>query len=158
MPWRPVSRYPSSHPWQRCSLSTSMTRPSGPSSSSIETISAIEQRFVASKIEFRRLESDSSGQNMRKFVRIHSEDVAEEISEFARRLGENLPRAGNLKRIVREVGQREGDQLASAIDMGIAAHAPVASRRESREFFDELARSRRIVPRPCSSSSRLQES
>ena len=42
-----------------------------------------------------------------KVFRIHFEDIAEEIAKFARRLGQNLTRAGDLKRIVGEIWQRE---------------------------------------------------
>ena len=64
---------------------------------------------------------------MRKFVGSHSEDVTEEISQLAGSLSQNLAGAGNLKRVIREVGQRGGSSLTSAIDMGIASHAPVAN-------------------------------
>jgi len=80
---------PRATPRTKCSLRTSSTRPSGPSSSSIETSCAMEHRLVASKTEFRRLESVSSGQEHAKVRRIHSEDVAEKVAQFARSLGQN---------------------------------------------------------------------
>src|ERR1035438_7766688 len=70
---------------------------------------------------------------------IHSENVSEEISEFARRLGQNLTGAGYLKRIIREIGQREGDQFASTIHMWVASHAAISYGREGCKFIDELA-------------------
>src|ERR1035438_7928233 len=70
---------------------------------------------------------------------VHSEDVAEEISQFARRLGQNLTGARDFKCIICEVRQREGDQLASTIYVWVSSHAPVAYRRESRELVEELS-------------------
>jgi hypothetical protein len=76
----------------------------------------MEQRLVASKMEFSRLEFVSSGQNMRKFVRF--------ILKMSRKKSPSL---------------RERNQRSPAIHMGTAAHAPVAPRRECRQFFNELA-------------------
>src|SRR5664280_628143 len=74
-----------------------------------------------------------------KVRRIHFEDVPEEISQFTRCLGKNLTRSGDIQCIICEVRQSERDQLPPTIHMGIASHAPIPNRRESRQLIDELA-------------------
>ncbi len=65
-PCRPVSRYPSSHPWQLCSESISRTRPSRARFSSTDRISSCQPFPLASYTSWSRLEAVSSGPKTRK--------------------------------------------------------------------------------------------
>ncbi len=112
----------------------------------VRTQFIVDRNNLGHRTPFRRLKDGVQAIGIRfigaehaEVCQVHSEDVAEEISKFARRLGQNLTGAGDFKRIICEVGQGEGDQLASAIHMWVASHTAVACGRESREFVDELA-------------------
>jgi len=63
---------------------------------------------------------------------IHSEDVAEEVAQLARSLSQNLSGPRDFERVIGEVGQREGDQLASAIDVGLPPIRRFPAARELR--------------------------
>jgi len=84
---------------------------------------------------------------------IHSEDVAEEIASL--RGASAKPDRPDLKRIVGEIGQRESDQFTSAIHMGVASHAAVATGERAASSSMNL-HSRQRVLRPCNSSSSFQ--
>ena len=64
-PCRPVSVYPSSQPWHRCSLSTSITRPSALRWSSVASTGPMNARSVTSNTACSRLLAVSSGENSR---------------------------------------------------------------------------------------------
>jgi hypothetical protein len=65
MPCRPVSVYPSSQPWQLCSDSTSITRPSREMDTSSASTRSANARSEISKTAPSRLLFVSSGQNSR---------------------------------------------------------------------------------------------
>src|SRR5665647_202784 len=84
-PWRPVSVYASSHPWQLCSLSTSITRPDWLSFTSPGSRPSIHARSETSKIAPSRFEFASSGENSRKLSRVPLVRCLHQLTELARR-------------------------------------------------------------------------
>ena len=140
-PWRPVSRYPSSQPWQLCSLRISITRPSGDTWSSVSTRGSTRHPVldVEHGAEPVRVRLVGAREPEVGLLAVAGEHVAEELAEPAGGLVQRASRLRDGHGVLGEVRKVERLEQAPPVRVRVGTHAALPFGGELAELGDETA-------------------